>query len=418
MVFPSGPRGWSRSLRRAAWALLMVGSAWAQEDADGTMLSFEEAWQRVQDRSPVLKAASLAQAAAQGGLRQSEAYANPELSVTVEDTRPATRTTTVLLSQPLELGGQRAARQAAAQAAVAVQTAAAESRRHELRAQTLLAYHAVQVAQERLRLSQDTLQAAERAAQAAGLRVSAGRIPPLEGSRARVAASTARLAQDQAQALWLQRWRELGALWGADAATVPARVQPLPLPTEPPSLSQLQDRLQTAPTLLEGRQGVEQLRAQARLEHTRSWGIPALSMGIKRDASQPGHQWVLGVSLPLPLLDRNQGQFTQAQHLADQAEALLEARRTELWTTLVNTQEQLRTRLKELDVLNSEVLPLAESAYQAASLGFEKGKFSFLEVLDAQRTLSDVREQVLAARLQAAQASAELERLVGPLLHP
>jgi cobalt-zinc-cadmium efflux system outer membrane protein len=170
--------------------------------------------------------------------------------------------------------------------------------------------------------------------------------------------------------------------------------------------------------LLEGRQGVEQLRAQARLEHTRSWGIPALSMGIKRDASQPGHQWVLGVSLPLPLLDRNQGQITQAQHLADQAEALLEARRTELWTTLVNTQEQLRTRLKELDVLNSEVLPLAESAYQAASLGFEKGKFSFLEVLDAQRTLSDVREQVLAARLQAAQASAELERLVGPLLHP
>jgi hypothetical protein len=77
MVFPSGPRGWSRSLRRAAWALLMVGSAWAQEDADGTMLSFEEAWQRVQDRSPVLKAASLAQAAAQGGFAKARLTPTP-----------------------------------------------------------------------------------------------------------------------------------------------------------------------------------------------------------------------------------------------------------------------------------------------------------------------------------------------------
>ena len=417
MVFLSGPSVWSRSLRRATWALLMVGSCWAQENVNSPVLSFDEAWRRVQDRSPLLKAASLAQAAAQGGLRQSEAYANPELSVTVEDPRPATRTTTVLLSQPLELGGQRVARQAAAQAVVAVQAAAADSRRHELRAQTLLAYHAVQVAQERLRLSQDTLRAAEQAAQAAGLRVSAGRIPPLEGSRARVAASTARLAQDQALALWQQRWRELSALWAAEATT-PEEVRPLPLPTELPSLSQLQEKLQAAPVLQEGRQGVEQLRAQARLERARSWGTPTLSLGIKRDASQPIHQWVLGVSLPLPLLDHNQGQIIQAQHLADEADALQESRRTELWTTLVNTREQLRARLKELTVLNAEVLPLAESAYQSASLGFETGKFGFLDVLDAQRTLSDVREQILAAQLQAAQATAELERLVGPLFHP
>ena len=64
------------------------------------------------------------------------------------------------------------------------------------------------------------------------------------------------------------------------------------------------------------------------------------------------------------------------------------------------------------------LLKQAEQTLTVARTSFRQGAAGLLDVLDAQRTLSDVREQILAAQLQAAQATAELERLVGPLFHP
>ncbi|MCH2221506.1 MAG: TolC family protein, partial [Dechloromonas sp.] len=52
-------------------------------------------------------------------------------------------------------------------------------------------------------------------------------------------------------------------------------------------------------------------------------------------------------------------------------------------------------------------------AYEAASKGFELGKFSFLEVLDAQRTFFQARAQYLRSVSDAHRTAAELERILG-----
>lgn len=69
--------------------------------------------------------------------------------------------------------------------------------------------------------------------------------------------------------------------------------------------------------------------------------------------------------------------------------------------------------LEEVALIVAEVLPGAESTYLAASRGFELGKFSFLEVLDAQRTLFQSKNQYLLAVAESYRASAEIDRLVG-----
>ncbi|MTV41029.1 TolC family protein, partial [Duganella radicis] len=64
---------------------------------------------------PGLSAARQALAAEDGVVRQAGLPPNPTMSLERVDTQRAGRETTVLLSQPLELGGQRAARVRAAQ---------------------------------------------------------------------------------------------------------------------------------------------------------------------------------------------------------------------------------------------------------------------------------------------------------------
>lgn len=71
------------------------------------------------------------------------------------------------------------------------------------------------------------------------------------------------------------------------------------------------------------------------------------------------------------------------------------------------TSVQAARRLKD------DVLPASKDALNAMSRGFELGKFAFLDVLDAQRTLFQAQSQYVQALTEAHLAYAEVGRLVG-----
>jgi len=92
--------------------------------------------------------------AAQGGaLQQARTLPNPELQTVLEDTRRATRSTTVQLNQLIELGGKRAARTAVAQRGEDVAQAGLSLQQAETRAAVTSAFVDVLAAQEGLRLA-------------------------------------------------------------------------------------------------------------------------------------------------------------------------------------------------------------------------------------------------------------------------
>ena len=64
-----------------------------------------------------------------------------------------------------------------------------------------------------------------------------------------------------------------------------------------------------------------------------------------------------------------------------------------------------------------DVVPAAELAYGAAREGYREGKFGFLEVLDAQRTLFEAKGQYIDALSEYHAARADTERLIGQPLH-
>ena len=85
-------------------------------------------------------------------------------------------------------------------------------------------------------------------------------------------------------------------------------------------------------------------------------------------------------------------------------------------TNLATQYERLNAARQATLSLHSDILPNAKSAFDAANRGFSLGKFNFLDVLDAQRTLYQAKSQYINALLEAHQSIAEIERALGEVV--
>ena len=370
--------------------------------------------------SPGLSAASREQDATEAAIVQAGAWPNPTLDAQVEDLRRDNRTTTLMLNQPLELGGKRAARVTAAERARDQAASALDARRAEVRAATVTAFFEVLTAQERLRLAQDSVGLAQSGTRAAANRVAAGKVSPLEETRARVAEAGIRVELLQAEGTLRSARRQLAALWGNPAprfTQVDGAVDQLPAMA---SAQDVQSRLAAAPVVRQARLEVERRRALSDLEQAKRMPDVTVSLGAKRVPSSEGetgggrrNQVVVGLSIPLPIFDTNRGNVAEALSREEKARDELAAAELQLGADVAQATERLNSARATARTLQSDALPGAETAYRAATKGFELGKFSFLEALDAQRTLFQVRAQYLMALADAHRAAGDLDRLLG-----
>ena len=140
-----------------------------------------------------------------------------------------------------------------------------------------------------------------------------------------------------------------------------------------------------------------------------------MSLGVKRATEVGRNQLVVGVSVPLPVFDSNRGNQLQALRLADKAEDELLATRQRLQAQVQQSYEQLQTSRAQAQQLADVVLPSAQSAYAVAVKGFTLGKFSYLDVLDAQRTLAEARGLYLEQLIATHRAAADITRELGEI---
>jgi cobalt-zinc-cadmium efflux system outer membrane protein len=376
-------------------------------------LTLEQAQDLAATRSFELAAAQREIDASDGGVQQAGARRNPELNATVEDTRSATRTTTTTLGFPLELGGKRAARVSAAERSRDLARAQLAQARAQVRAGVISSYFATVVAQERVKLASDSADLAARAADVVGKRVTAGKTSPVDSTRARVDAANAQLELADARAELNSARQTLATTWGAtsphfdavdgDVDSVPARA---------PAADLLQ-QVETAPSLVSSR--IEIDRRMAVVDVERSKAVPDLvvSAGVKRDNELGRTQAVIGLSIPLPLFDRNQGGVYEASRRAEKSRDDYAATRVRLIAEVSQAATQLATAHASLRIIREAVLPAAQQAYDASTTGFEAGKFGFLDVIDAQRSLLQARARYLNTLSSAWQAATAIDRLLG-----
>ena len=396
--------------------LLGAAALWAAASvAQAQTLTLDTALQTAFANNPDLAAAQWDIDIAQGGRQQAGLIPNPVASWDVEDTRRDSRTTSIKISQALELGGKRGAR---IDVATRAQDAAAlnlEQRRNTLRAEVIENYYGALRAQERLELAQRSMSVAERGLAVADGRVTAGKASPVEATRAQVQLSETRLELNRAQIGLTDAYRRLAASTGsatADFQAVAAQTQFTP---SLPTATQLLTRLEQTAELRLAELYILQNEASVVLEKAQRIPDLDVSIGSQYDASVRERVNLVGVSMPIPLFNRNQGNVLAASRRADQARDLRNAAELRLRTETRQALDLWQSANTEVRAFNQQILPAAQSAVDSATRGFEMGKFSFLDVLDAQRTLIAARTQYLTATAQATDAWVRIERIYGDL---
>jgi cobalt-zinc-cadmium efflux system outer membrane protein len=205
----------------------------------------------------------------------------------------------------------------------------------------------------------------------------------------------------------------LSSLWGNPAprfTEVVGEVDRLP---DLPKREEVQNRLAGSPLLERAQQEVERRKSLVTVEQSKTIPDIILSVGMKRREDVARDQLMVGVSVPMPLFNRNQGNLLEALKREDKARDELLATRLTLYGDALQLLERITARRDETELLKNSLLPGAKWAYEAATIGFENGKFSFLEVLDAQRTYFNAKSQYLNALLAFHTAVTDLESLLG-----
>ena len=373
-------------------------------------LTLDQALALALDRQPEFAAARREIEAADGLLDQAGRLPNPMLSGSVEDLRGGSRTSAFQISQLIELGGKREARRRAAERGQDGARAFVEARALALRAAVAAAFWDALAARRRRQLAEESAALAREALDVVARRVAAGKVSPVDETRARLALGAVEIETRQAAQDSEAARARLAALLALAPAELGEPDGELTLPPAGPAPARLAELVDAAP---EARHDAARREAQVDIERSRAVPDVNVGLGLQRNNELGRNQALVGLSIPLPVFDRNQGLLREALARADQGRDLVRA-------TALRVEGEARVAAALLDsarrqaaLIDDSLLPDARSARDAATLGFSLGRFGVLDVLDAQRTLFQVRAQQLRALADARRAAAELERLLG-----
>jgi cobalt-zinc-cadmium efflux system outer membrane protein len=376
-------------------------------------LTLGDALDRAFAHNLALSAAQREIEAADGALDQAGVRPNPELSLGVEDFRRDTRTTSAIVGFPIELGGKREARLAQARLGREVAWAQWRSAKADVRSAVIGAFFKVLVAQERLTLANASVDLARRGSDVTARRVAAGKVSPVDETRSRVELSNAGIEAVEAAGELDEARRALAATWRASEPDFDSARGDLDALPERGTYQSLVAELDASPALTTSRLQADRSMAAVQVERSKRIGDLAINVGAKRDNELGLTQAVVGVSIPLPLFDRNRGAIVEATKRAEQADDRLQAARLDAGLDLQQNLGRLARARATAQALRDTVLPGARLAADASTRGFEAGKFGLLDVLDTQRALLAARVRHIAAVQAAFEAAAAIDHLLG-----
>jgi cobalt-zinc-cadmium efflux system outer membrane protein len=321
------------------------------------------------------------------------------------------------LGQVLEIGGKRGKRTKVALLERDLEGWEYEAKRLDVFAEATSAFVAVLANQERLVVAEESYRLSQIVLDVVSERVKAGKVSPLEETRAAVEAASTRIEVERVRNDLEASRRALAATWGSDRPDFDEVRGDLTQIQGIPALAALMSRVDQGPEL--ARWGTEIAMHEATLEMEKSLSIPNLELGagVKREIESSLDTYMLALGFEIPMFDRNQGSIREAE--CNLARAQEDRRATEVRVTAEMTEvyQALATSYVEATSLGTTVLPGAQRAFEATGEGYRQGKFTYLDVLDSQRTLFEVRAQYLDALEAYHKAVTELERIMGGRLN-
>ncbi len=384
-------------------------------------LSLPEALRIALSRNPEIRAADARTAAAAGRAYQAGLWANPEMEFTLEEWPVgqgrgiSDAKETAGIAQVLPFPGKKALERRVGGAGVKLSKAEAALRRTLLARDTKAGFFRVLAAEQLLDTARQLVNVSQSSADVARRRTEAGAIPYQEQLRAELQLEQTRtelaeFARERAIAR-----RSLAALLGRPELAETPMSGTLADRALPGLLRETDQRTVAAhPSVRIAQEALE--RAELERQRARLEPYPDVTAGLAGGYLGESDQSILElrVGVPLPILDRAKGRKMEARANVAAAEAELDAASLQLRGQWDTGRERYRAAAEQVENYRDRILPKAEEALRLVRTGFEEGKFTFIDLLDTQRTTAETRLAYQQKLLELNLAQAELEAVLQP----
>lgn len=412
----------SKAATRLAWATALLVSPWLTGPSHSQILTLGTALQRALTASPRLTAAERDVGIATGQRIQASALINPEIGYEQDNSFGSGKyrgtksaETTLQISQLFELFGKREARIAAGQAGIETAALQRKAIRLEILSETAIAFLSVLGLQRRIQILDEQVAAIDKITPLLQRRVDAGASSPAETGRAEVASALVKADRERVRASLASARRELAILMGDPVPKFTSVSGRLDTMGRPPSFEAVVAAIDANPQLARWTAVYAQRNAELLLARLKPYPDVRLAAGWRHYNETNDDAVRLTLSLPIPVFDQNQGNILSAQETLAKTRAEREANRNTLIVLAGRAYDSLQGSLRELAVLRDTALPKSRQAADAISEGYGQGRFSLLEVLDAQASVVQARLREQEAQQNFHVAVATIEGLVG---HP
>jgi len=140
-----------------------------------------------------------------------------------------------------------------------------------------------------------------------------------------------------------------------------------------------------------------------------------LTVGAEYDTVAPDYHPMVGggISLPLPLFNRNQGEIQKADRMLKASQALLEQIRHKVLLDVEGAYQEATQNLSLINAFETGLLKDAQESRDIVENAYRKGGAALLDLLDAERTYNTTRLNYAQALFNTQKGLADLEGAVG-----
>jgi len=324
----------------------------------------------------------------------------------------------VSLAQTIDISGARGLNRDAVHAAEQVALARVNEARWAIHVETHALYHDLLINTERRAQAQRFGELAKSLRDIAQRRIDAGESSPLtllatDADLARAGTEVSRAQQDA-----IRLRAELAALIGWPSASIPPVTGDLPPVRPAPETPSLLEKMQQNHPQLRTRK-LANLLAERRIEFEdrQAWPDPTIAVSYAQEGEPSGEPapqtWMLSVSVPIPLWQRNQGPRQHAQADLAVARQQHHAAALKLRAELTAAASALTASAQRVEQYQRAVIAPLEQNLDLLQRAFELGEVDVYQVSQTRESLLDAYAHYLDARHEYYQAAALLEGLVG-----
>lgn len=371
--------------------------------------------------NPVMSGAEAVLEQSQGQRVTAGAYLNPTITgsagrgaIREPSTGVSITERTITVEQPLEWLGKRVARQRAADAGLAGALAGMEEAKVVLMAEVKAAFFQLLFAQQDAQLARENLKTVEDLVKLVSVRVGTREAPKFELVKATVELQKSKKERARADNALLVARAKLNTVTGktlGESFAIQGEFETMRSGLDLGLLTA--QALDRQPALRRQQKVVEQ--AEFTIEQERASRMPNVAV-IGQYHREAGDESVTaGLSVPLPIWYRRQGEIGTAMGTHRRAQAERDRFRQELEQTITQHFQEVRTAQAQMQVFEQGLLFQAKEAFDIAQFSFRHGATSLLEVIDAQRVNRQTLLEYAQARADHSIALARLERAVGGL---